>query len=417
VALLTVLRSFLQVGKYKTALQFLSLLGLMTATLEMVLHARFHMRPLQFYVKHRWRAALGFQTRLLITHQLPPLLAWWLDESNLDQGVPLIFPSPQWILTTDASGVGWGGHVSPAHDPTRVDMVQGQWSYQESQLHINLLELRAVRLTLHQFRDILSHSSVHVETDNTTVVSHINKQGGVKSWSLWNETKALLDWAWPLGLTLRAVHRPGVDNELADSLSRRSLDPHEWMLKKRVVERIFQIWGRPQIDLFASPSNAHLPQFCQRAIQDAFQFNWNQWRLYAFPPIPMLPRTLRKVRDESAQMILVAPWWPAAPWFSLLTSQMIDFPIALPKMQDLLTQEISGQGRAHHSDLESLHLTAWRLSGVNCEQKDFQRKLSTFHSGQLELPPGRFMMHDGQHSQSGALPGTWFPVRRLFHRF
>jgi hypothetical protein len=96
-ALLTVLRSFLQVGTYRTAVQFLSLLGLMTATIDLVLHARFHMRPLQFYVKRRWRASLGFQRRILITSPLPPLLGWWLEESNLDRGIPLTPPSPQWI--------------------------------------------------------------------------------------------------------------------------------------------------------------------------------------------------------------------------------------------------------------------------------------------------------------------------------
>jgi hypothetical protein len=53
------------------------------------------------------------------------------------------------------------------------------------------------------------------------------------------------------------------------------------------------------------------------------------------------------------------------------------------------SQELEGQGRAHHTGLESLHLMAWKLSGVSYEQQDFQKKLSAYHSGQLELHPGR----------------------------
>ena len=248
------------------------------------------------------------------------------------------------------------------------------------------------------------------------MVSRLNELGGVTSWSLWEVTRALLTWAWSLNMSLVAVHRPGVENDLADSLSRSSLDPHEWTLSKRVVRRLFQIWGTPEIDLFASQTNAQLPLFCQRDTRDAFQFDWSQWLTYAYPPIPLLPRTLRKVRDDRTQMVLLAPWSPATPWFSLLTSLMVDFPIALPLSLDLLTQEVEGQGRAHHNELRSLHLTAWRLSGVASEQLAFQKRLSAFHLGQLELPPGKFMMLGGQRSQPGALPGTWFPVRRLFHR-
>jgi hypothetical protein len=48
---------------------------------------------------------------------------------------------------------------------------------------------------------------------------------------------------------------------------------------------------------------------------------------------------------------------------------MVDFPISLPPMLDLLSQELEGQGRAHHTGLESLHLMAWKLSGVSYEQR------------------------------------------------
>ena len=52
--------------------------------------------------------------------------------------------------------------------------------FPESNLHINYLELKAVFLALREFQDLCLHKMVLVATDNTTVVSHINKEGGMK---------------------------------------------------------------------------------------------------------------------------------------------------------------------------------------------------------------------------------------------
>ena len=51
---------------------------------------------------------------------------------------------------------------------------RGTWSFPESKLHINHLELKAVFLVLKEFQDLI----VLVATDNTTVVAYINKKGG-----------------------------------------------------------------------------------------------------------------------------------------------------------------------------------------------------------------------------------------------
>jgi hypothetical protein len=183
-ALLVVLKEFGKVGRYLPALKFLRLLGVLTATIEVVKFGRFHMRPIQFYLKQRWNARMGFMYPILVTNKLPPLLAWWQNTNNLERGVPLKQGSPQWILTTDASEGGWGGHVAPVGSPSNATLTQGIWSGEESHLHINLLEIRAVFLSLQHFQDFLEGKVIKVESDNTSVVAHLNKQGGVKSWAL-----------------------------------------------------------------------------------------------------------------------------------------------------------------------------------------------------------------------------------------
>ena len=50
--------------------------------------------------------------------------------------------------------------------------------------------MRAVKLALLHF-NLHSLSTVLVSTDNTTVMSYINKEGGTRSTSLWEETQDL----------------------------------------------------------------------------------------------------------------------------------------------------------------------------------------------------------------------------------
>ena len=79
-------------------------------------------------------------------------------------------------MTTDASMEGWGGHSTINGQDL---LFSGLWSREEARhCHINLLELRAIRLTLSRLQSHLQGKVVRVECDNTTAVSNLNKQGG-----------------------------------------------------------------------------------------------------------------------------------------------------------------------------------------------------------------------------------------------
>jgi hypothetical protein len=173
--LLKVLRTFMQVGQSRPAVLFVCLLGRMTATVDVVFLARLKMRPLQFYVKRRWKHTQGLNYPIMLTSELQGILSWWLTPANIQRGWPLKAPSPEWILTTDASLGGWGEHVRPVDGSSRQILTQGLWSMQDAALHINILELRAVRLTIDRFKNLLRGKSVLIETDNSSVVSRINK--------------------------------------------------------------------------------------------------------------------------------------------------------------------------------------------------------------------------------------------------
>ena len=105
------------------------------------------------------------------------------------QGVPIHPPDPKTFLYTNASHYGWGAHLElmslSFHD---------SWSEDQSQLHINLLEIMAIRFVLIRVFKYIYHSCVMISTDNTTVVSYIKKQGGTHSPNLCVEVWKILQW-------------------------------------------------------------------------------------------------------------------------------------------------------------------------------------------------------------------------------
>ncbi len=78
------------------------------------------------------------------------------------------------MLTTDASLTGWGA-ISEGRSS------QGLWKDHHLSWHINCLDMLAVFLALKNFLTDLRGHHVLVHSDNTSVVSYINHQGGLRS--------------------------------------------------------------------------------------------------------------------------------------------------------------------------------------------------------------------------------------------
>ena len=210
---------------------------------------------------------------------------------------------------------GWGGHCILPKSGTAL--FSDLWTADECQLHINVLELRAVCLTLLPLEQEVQGQTILIESDNKATVAYINKQEGVVSKTLNDEMNTLFQWLIPRSITVRAIHRPGVNNELANFLSHNCPDPTEWHLSERVVLQLFQLWSTPKVDLFTSHLNHQLPLwFCQTGhpvavALDALSQSWTGLSLYAFPLIPLLERTLVKIREDQAdEVIVIAPSWP-----------------------------------------------------------------------------------------------------------
>ncbi len=86
--------------------------------------------------------------------------------------------------------------------------------------------------------------------------------------------------------------------------------------------------------------NAHCPLFFALSHSplkgDKQTSHWPAARLYAFPPINILPLVLCTIREEGASVILTAPNWPNQLWSPDLTELLVAPPCLIPVRNDLL---------------------------------------------------------------------------------
>ena len=227
--LLQLINFFLQL-KTVTARQFLSFLGKLNAAADYVELGRLHLGPLQMSLLAQWRPhKLPLSHPIKISHNICHHLTWWNNPHIYNQGVPIRIPSHSHQLFTDASLSGWGAHLEP-----EGILFHGVWTQDQSQLHINLLEMMAISLALKQSLLHISQSTVLVSSDNTTVISYLSHQGGTHSPNLCLEVWNLLNWCLQNRIRLTIRHIPGKFNILADRLSRINKPiSTEWSLNQK----------------------------------------------------------------------------------------------------------------------------------------------------------------------------------------
>ncbi|XP_077340446.1 uncharacterized protein LOC143984042 [Lithobates pipiens] len=214
----------------------MSVLGLLTSTLPAVQWAGLHFRPLQTFILGVWdHSQEALDTLVHIPLQVKRSLWWWRKVTNLSQGRLWLIPVSR-VVTTDASGKGWGAHLGSL-------LAQGTWEDDELTRSSNWKELRAVGLALRFFKKELQGHHIQVRSDNSSVVAYLNKQGGTRSGTLLSLATEILSWAETYTLSLSAVFLRGEKNVVADFLSRKKLREGDWVLNQEVFNLIVKRWG------------------------------------------------------------------------------------------------------------------------------------------------------------------------------
>ncbi|KAI2662289.1 ORF V: Enzymatic polyprotein [Labeo rohita] len=217
------------------------------------------------------------------------------------------------------------------------------WSGHYLNWHTNCLEMQAVFRALKHFLPDLRDCHVLVHTDNTVVVYYINHKGGLRSRPLFKLAHQVLVWSQGKLLSLRAVHVLGHLSMGADVLSRQGLRPRESMLHPEVVKQIWRV----------SPG------------LDAMVQTWPGLRLYAFPPIVLLPGALERVCRDRVRLLLEAPYWPGRISFSDMVSLLDGSPWEIPGAQliasGLSTEVVETILQSRAPSTRKLYALKWRL--------------------------------------------------------
>ena len=348
----------------------------------------------------------NFDSCINISLQARQDLEWWID--NIQKYPVKVIrngeSNPLVTLTTDASGDGWGA----------VDQygkrTGGNWSSGEKDTHINGLELKAVLLGLQALCDDLRDTDVRIYTDNSTTMSCINRKGSAKE--VLNSLARLI-WLWALdrNIMIHACHIPGSKNTSADSESRKKRQV-EWKLKTEVFKELEQIRGPFLVDLFASRISFQVDKYVSWLPDpgawkiDAFSLEWNMEGIYCFPPFCLISRILSRLIQQEATMTIIAPRWQQQVWYPQIMELLIDLPVVLPKVGNIVTDPVNGRSM----NSVNLRLMACTISGDSSKQRAFQKTLETLSVQDGEGAHKRHTMHlskNGHYSVTFK-DGTWW---------
>jgi hypothetical protein len=292
-------------------------IGLLVSATLATKYGKAHYRSLEdAKLQALQRAGFDFNAPFVWPDECLADLQWWLA-SIPSCSTSFLEPQPTTTLVTDASLDGWGAIWKNRR-------IYGGWEKHEER--IDELELTAVLMALQSFPILQEHRVILARCDNTVAVAYINHMGGRiprldkiarKIWNILESHDAFMI----------ATYIP-TDENPADELTRGLVSKHqtrdiEVQLNPRVFCRL-SVSGpfKPVVDWFASSKNAQLPRFYSWSDTskssaegfDAFSFFWGDVVGYMFPPFNLLPRVIRKIRQDGARVLLIHPQWPGAIW-------------------------------------------------------------------------------------------------------
>lgn len=174
-----------------------------------------------------------------------------------------------------------------------------------------------------------------IRSDNTTALAYARKPGRIPA--LAQAIEPMARHIVNHRIEASYVHLPGVENHIADSLSRSRRKDHDYSLTAEEFDRIDRSLGPHTLDLFATHYNTKLPRFCSRlpdpkaTLFNAWTIGWETEHCYAFPPLPLIHRTLSHLAtiQVPTDLTLVAPRWPHTIWWPKLQQMLTGPPLPL----------------------------------------------------------------------------------------
>ena len=228
------------------------------------------------------------------------------------------------------------------------------YAFQEVQkmMHINVLEQKAILLALKSF--------VKTRHKYIKIMSIIHKNH------------------------LLAAPIPGKLKTVADKESRLNQVDTEWMPQSKFLNLALEhLRFKPEIDLFATNINIQFDKYAAfrpdpRAMYiDAFSIDWCDLKFYTFPPISVIPSVLSKVKQDSAEGIIVVPFWPTQVWYPVMLKMLVSTPILLNSRKSLLV--LPQTPNLVHPMWKKMNMLVVHLSGSLQKANQYQEMLLKYY--------------------------------------
>ena len=110
----------------------------------------------------------------------------------------------------------------------------------------------------------------------------------------------------------------------------------------KVLEYLIRTFMFKIRNLFATNINAKFGKYAAFRSDpgamyiDAFSIDCSYFKFYAFPPISVIPRVLPKVNQDSAESIIVFPFWKTHVWYPTILKMFVPTPTLFNSRKSLL---------------------------------------------------------------------------------
>jgi hypothetical protein len=138
-----------------------------------------------------------------------------------------------------------------------------------------------------------------------------------------------------LGVRIEARWLPSAVNRFADALSRQ-WDPGDVRATETLVRSLCDAYALNDVVFPYRPVGEH-PMARRKYLTAQMGEYWGDGKCRLWnPPFDLLPIVVRKIADDRASGVVVAPAWPAQPWFSRLRALSTGFHILDPSSHGTL---------------------------------------------------------------------------------
>ena len=109
----------------------------------------------------------------------------------------------------------------------------------------------------------------------------------------------------------------------------------EWKLNEGIFTELMNIFGMPEVDMFASRLHKQSECFVswkpdpEAVAVDAISVCWRGKHKYAFQLFSLMGRLLQKARQDQADVLLVAPFWVTQNFYATILEMLTHDPMII----------------------------------------------------------------------------------------